>query len=131
MSASYGLGPATIAPQALEWLAAQPWPGNIRQLKQTLERTLLLVGRSELRQADFIAAEHNENGGAPGASRATLRVDGMTLEQVERHMIAHALDQHQGNISRVAKALGLSRTALYRRLERHGLGAAPDGEFPS
>ncbi|MEO5933824.1 MAG: sigma-54 dependent transcriptional regulator [Duganella sp.] len=131
VSASYGLGPATIAPQALEWLAAQPWPGNIRQLKQTLERTLLLVGRSELRQADFIAAEQNENGGAPGASRATLRVDGMTLEQVERHMIAHALDQHQGNISRVAKALGLSRTALYRRLERHGLGAAPDGEFPS
>ncbi|MBP1205329.1 two-component system NtrC family response regulator [Duganella sp. 1411] len=131
VSASYGLGPATIAPQALDWLAAQPWPGNIRQLKQTLERTLLLVGRSELRQADFIAAEQNENGGAPGASRATLRVDGMTLEQVERHMIAHALDQHQGNISRVAKALGLSRTALYRRLERHGLGAAPDGEFPS
>ena len=126
VSASYGLGPATIAPQALDWLGAQPWPGNIRQLKQTLERTLLLVGRSELRQADFIAAEQND--GAPGASRAALRVDGMTLEQVERHMIAHALDQHQGNISRVAKALGLSRTALYRRLERHGLGAAPDGE---
>ena len=87
---------------------------------------MLLVGRSELRQADFIAAEQND--GAPGGSRSALRVDGMTLEQVERHMIAHALDQHQGNISRVAKALGLSRTALYRRLERHGLGAAPDGE---
>ena len=126
VSASYGLGPATIAPQALEWLGAQAWPGNIRQLKQTLERTLLLVGRSELRQADFIAAEQND--GAPGGSRSALRVDGMTLEQVERHMIAHALDQHQGNISRVAKALGLSRTALYRRLERHGLGGAPDGE---
>ena len=126
VSASYGLGPATIAPPALEWLSAQPWPGNIRQLKQTLERTLLLVGRSELRHADFIAAEQND--GAPGASRAALRVDGMTLEQVERHMIAHALDEHQGNISRVAKALGLSRTALYRRLERHGLGAAADGE---
>jgi two-component system NtrC family response regulator len=126
VSASYGLGPATIAPQALDWLGAQPWPGNIRQLKQTLERTLLLVGRSELRQADFIAAEQND--GAPGGSRSALRVDGMTLEQVERHMIAHALDQHQGNISRVAKALGLSRTALYRRLERHGLGGAPDGE---
>jgi len=126
VSASYGLGPATITQQALEWLGSQAWPGNIRQLKQTLERTLLLVGRSELRQADFIAAEQND--GAPGGSRSALRVDGMTLEQVERHMIAHALDQHQGNISRVAKALGLSRTALYRRLERHGLGGAPDGE---
>jgi two-component system NtrC family response regulator len=45
----------------------------------------------------------------------------MTLEQVERRMIEQALDQHGGNITRVAKALGLSRTALYRRLERHGL----------
>jgi two-component system NtrC family response regulator len=131
VAAGYGLGPATITPQALEWLSAQPWPGNIRQLKQTLERTLLLVGRSELRQADFIAAEHGEHGGAVGAARGALGVDGMTLEQVERHMIAHALDQHQGNISRVAKALGLSRTALYRRLERHGLGAAPADEFSS
>nr|WP_315401024.1 sigma-54 dependent transcriptional regulator [uncultured Duganella sp.] len=128
VSASYGLGPATIAPQALDWLGAQPWPGNIRQLKQTLERTLLLIGRSELRQADFLAAEQDDNG-AVGA-RGALRVDGMTLEQVERHMIAHALDQHQGNISRVAKALGLSRTALYRRLERHGLGGAPDEPSP-
>jgi two-component system NtrC family response regulator len=126
VAAGYGLPSATIAPQALEWLSAQAWPGNIRQLKQTLERTLLLVGRSELRQADFVAAEQHEHGGALGSQR--LGVDGMTLEQVERHMIAHALDQHHGNISRVAKALGLSRTALYRRLERHHLGGAPEGE---
>jgi len=124
---SYGLGPATLAPQALEWLSAQPWPGNIRQLKQTLERTLLLVGKTELKQADFIAAEQHEHGGSIAGNRR-LGVDGMTLEQVERHMIAHALDQHQGNISRVAKALGVSRTALYRRLERHGLGSAAESE---
>ncbi|WP_229257399.1 sigma-54-dependent transcriptional regulator [Duganella callida] len=122
VAAGYGLPAASIAPQALEWLSAQPWPGNIRQLKQTLERTLLLVGRNELRQADFV--EQHEHGGAAGKAR--LGVDGMTLEQVERHMIVHALEQHQGNISRVAKTLGLSRTALYRRLERHGLGSAPD-----
>ena len=127
VAASYGLPPTTIAPQALEWLSAQPWPGNIRQLKQTLERTALLIGRSELRQADFVAIEqHAHGGGAQGALRG---VDGMTLEQVERHMIAHALDQHHGNISRVAKALGLSRTALYRRLERHGLGGAPEASY--
>jgi DNA-binding protein Fis len=121
------LPPATITPQALERLSAQPWPGNIRQLKQTLERTLLLVGRSELRQADFVALEQHEHGSP------RLGVDGMTLEQVERHMIVHALEQHQGNISRVAKTLGLSRTALYRRLERHGLGrrrTAPTARQP-
>ncbi len=123
---SYGLPPASITPQALEWLSAQSWPGNIRQLKQTLERTLLLVGKSELKQSDFIAAEQHADGslhGGPG-----LGVDGMTLEQVERHMIAKALEQHQGNITRVAKALGLSRTALYRRLERHGFDSTENAQ---
>jgi DNA-binding NtrC family response regulator len=119
---SYGLGEVTLTAQALQWLAAQPWPGNIRQLKQTLERTLLLAGKSQLAQADFVAAGHADD----GAAAQRLGVDGMTLEQVERHMIEQALHQHLGNISRVAKALGLSRTALYRRLERHGL-AEPGG----
>ncbi|WP_426102784.1 sigma-54-dependent transcriptional regulator [Massilia sp. TSP1-1-2] len=121
VSHHYGIDPVTITPQALEWLSAQPWPGNIRQLKQTLERTVLLVGKSQLTQADFIAAEQRDDGGAH-----KLGVDGMTLEQVERHMIGQAMEQHRGNISRVAQALGLSRTALYRRLERHGIGAGAD-----
>jgi DNA-binding NtrC family response regulator len=114
----YGLAAVVLAADALDWLSAQPWPGNIRQLKQTLERTLLLAGKSQLTQADFQATSAVDEG-APGTR---LGVDGMTLEQVERHMIEQALHQHVGNISRVAKALGLSRTALYRRLERHGLG---------
>jgi two-component system NtrC family response regulator len=122
VSSSYGLGDITLTPQALDWLTAQAWPGNIRQLKQTLERTMLLVGKRQLGQADFVQAEQQDEGN--GAVR--LGVDGMTLEQVEKHMIENALSQHQGNISRVAKALGLSRTALYRRLERHGLGVAED-----
>ncbi len=118
----YGLDDVELAPAALDWLAAQPWPGNIRQLKQTVERTLLLAGKPRLGQADFQATSAVDDG-APGAR---LGVDGMTLEQVERHMIEQALQQHDGNISRVARALGLSRTALYRRLERHGLDGAED-----
>jgi len=114
---SYGLGEVGLSAGALDWLAAQPWPGNIRQLRQTLERTLLLAGKSQLTQHDFAAAGRLDDGG--GSPR--LGLDGMTLEQVERRMIEQALDQHGGNITRVAKALGLSRTALYRRLERHGL----------
>jgi DNA-binding NtrC family response regulator len=116
---SYGLGAVVLAQDAQDWLAAQAWPGNIRQLKQTLERALLLAGKQRLGQADFVAASAVDEGAAGGR----LGVDGMTLEQVERHMIEQALQQHAGNISRMAKALGLSRTALYRRLERHGLGA--------
>jgi len=115
----YGLGEVVLAQDALDWLSNQPWPGNIRQLKQTLERALLLAGRQHLGQADFQAASAVDE----GAPNGRLGVDGMTLEQVERHMIEQALQQHAGNISRMARALGLSRTALYRRLERHGLGA--------
>lgn len=120
---SYGISTVGLAPQALDWLAAQPWPGNIRQLKQTLERTLLLAGKDVLTQADFLATSAVDES-VPGTR---LGVDGMTLEQVERVMITQALRQHAGNISRVAKALGLSRTALYRRLERHGLADAGGG----
>jgi len=116
VAAGYGLAPVGVSDQALEWLSAQPWPGNIRQLRQAVERTILLSGKSELGQADFAAAAQHEH-----ANAGALGVDGMTLEQVEKLMIEKALEQHQGNISRVARALGLSRTALYRRLERHGL----------
>lgn len=119
LAAEYGLGNVSLTPAALEWLTAQPWPGNIRQLKQVLERTLLLLGKSVLDQSDFLDAERSE----ADSSRPALGVDGMTLEQVERHLIEKMLEQHQGNISRVAKALGLSRAALYRRLEKHGLAS--------
>jgi DNA-binding NtrC family response regulator len=122
VAASYGLADVSLAQSALDWLGAQPWPGNIRQLKQTLERTMLLSGKRVLAQADFVDAEQRDAAAARGSG---LDVDGMTLEQVERHMIEKAMEQHQGNISRVSKALGLSRNALYRRLERHGMGSAP------
>jgi two-component system NtrC family response regulator len=120
---SYGLPPASVTPGAMDWLTAQPWPGNIRQLRQTLERTLLLAGRATLDKPDFVAASAHAEGGSQ-----RLGVDGMTLDQVERLMIGKAMEQHQGNITRVATTLGLSRAALYRRLERHGIGAAPADE---
>ena len=114
---SYGLATPAISTQAFEWLASQAWPGNIRQLKQTLERTMLLRG-ANLTEADFLACEQ-----ADGASESAIGTAGMTLDQVERRMIEAAMAQHQGNVSAVARALGLSRAALYRRLERHGIAA--------
>ncbi len=125
LSSEYGMDEVKLSAPALEWLSARPWPGNIRQLKQTLERTLLLIGKPVLDVADFIDAEHSEEQSRQGK----LTVDGLTLEQVERHMIEAAMQQHQGNISRVAKALGLSRAALYRRLEKHGM--AGEGQAPT
>ncbi|MGZ3183121.1 MAG: sigma-54-dependent transcriptional regulator [Telluria sp.] len=122
VASGYGLGEVRVSDAAIEWLSAQPWPGNIRQLRQALERTILLAGKQELSQADFQAAAGHEHAAGQGAG-----LEGMTLDQVERIMIERALVQHQGNISRVARALGLSRTALYRRLERHGFSAPGEG----
>src|SRR5205823_11664536 len=76
----YGLGEVLLAPDALDWLSNQPWPGNIRQLKQTLERALLLAGKQHLGQADFLAASAVDE----GAPNSRPGMDGMTLEQVER-----------------------------------------------
>jgi two-component system, NtrC family, response regulator len=115
----YGLGEVTLTHNAREWLATKAWPGNIRQLKQVLERTLLLVGKSVLDQADFLDAESGET----QTRGSGIGVDGMTLEQVELLMIQKALEKHDRNISRMAKTLGLSRAALYRRLEKYGLAA--------
>jgi len=123
LAAEYGLGNVSLSSSALEWLFSQPWPGNIRQLKQVLERTLLLVNKRVLDVADFIDAERSESDNARPGNRS---VDGMTLEQVERHMIEKVLEQHHGNISRVARALGLSRAAVYRRLEKYGLATGSE-----
>ena len=108
-------------------LGAQPWPGNIRQLRQVLERTLLLAGKAQLDAADFRADEKlRGDERIAGVSPSGFGGHGMTLEQAERQMIEQVLAQHEGNISRVAKALGLSRAALYRRLEKHGLATGAD-----
>jgi DNA-binding NtrC family response regulator len=123
----YGLGDVALTPAALDWLSAQPWPGNVRQLRQVLERTLLLAGKARLDAADFREDEKlRGDERLPGASPAGFGGHGLTLEQAERQMIEQVLAQHEGNISRVAKALGLSRAALYRRLEKHGLATGPE-----
>jgi two-component system, NtrC family, response regulator len=116
----YGMPIPNLQPAAVQWLSQQLWPGNIRQLKQTLERALLLAAQPELTLADLLA-HHPSDGNAHA-----LGVEGLTLEQVERLTIAKAMAQHQGNVSQAARGLGLSRAALYRRLERHGLSAAAD-----
>ena len=125
LSADYGLGEVTLTPAALDWLGAQSWPGNIRQLRQVLERTLLLAGKPVLDVADF-RDDGRLRGEDPHDTAVSSAASGTTLEQAERDLIRRVLAQHEGNISRVAKALGLSRAALYRRLEKHGLAGGPE-----
>ena len=116
---AYGRPLRSLAPSAGAWLATQRWPGNVRQLKQLMERTVLVLEAERLEAADLAALADQPAGEA--VEGGLPHPGSMTLEAMERTMIARALDHYEGNLTRVAEALGLSRPALYRRLEKHGL----------
>jgi len=99
-------------PDAVEALLRYAWPGNVRELDHTIERAVLLADGGEIRVADLALA--------PPADQA-VRLDQLTLEEVEKLLVQKALSRTGGNVSEAARALGLSRSAMYRRLERHGL----------
>ena len=102
--------------QAMRWLKELPLPGNIRQLKNLVERTVLISRRDELKIEDF-QAQLNP---APKENRTNLpEVGVMTLEQVEAEMVKQAMKYHNNRITRAAASLGITRNALYRRLEKY------------
>lgn len=105
-----------VTEAALHYLALQPLPGNIRELKNLVERTVLVSGKDHLDSADFQGQQHkNPKKASPPAFPP---VGLMTLEEMEATMIRQSMEYYKGNVSKVAKALGLSRGALYRRLEK-------------
>jgi DNA-binding NtrC family response regulator len=112
----YGADVDTINARAIEWLKMQPWPGNIRQLKQTIERAVLIREARELDVDDFVAVR--DVALPPSRDAALPDVGTMTLDEIEEGMIVKCMRHYDGNVSRVAEALGLSRAALYRRLEK-------------
>jgi DNA-binding NtrC family response regulator len=97
---------------ALKALSAHAWPGNVRELDHAVERAVLMAQESVVRLADLSLRP-----GAEGASR----IEDMSIEEVEGFLIKKAMARYDGNVSHAARALGLSRSALYRRLQRHGL----------
>jgi len=104
---------------AVRWLQGLPWPGNVRQLRQWIERTVLVTSKSVLEVEDFAATTEMER---PETHEDPLpTVGSMTLDEIEKGMIQKSLRHHGGNISRVAESLGLSRAALYRRFEKYGI----------
>jgi len=106
-----------IAPEAMRWLQQQPWPGNVRQLRQWIERTVLVTDRPVLEIADFQGMADME---PREAARDVLPpVGSMTMDEIEKAMIVKSMRHHGGNVSKVAQALGLSRAALYRRFEKY------------
>jgi len=99
---------------AMHAILEHSWPGNIRELDHAVERAVLLAQGDQVRSADLGLR-------TPGTGAATTRLEDMTLEEVERVLIQKALARFDGNVSQAARALGLSRSALYRRLSSHGL----------
>ena len=114
----YGRQPLSLSPDAARWLQTQPWPGNVRQLRQWVERAVLVSGRDVLEVDDFRASAAMELSADTPADTLPA-VGSMTLDQIERAMIEKSLRQHNRNLSKVAESLGLSRAALYRRLEKY------------
>jgi DNA-binding NtrC family response regulator len=101
-----------LEPSALEKMLEHPWPGNVRELDHAVERSVL-ISTSELIHPNDLGLE---------SERATsARIEDMSLEEVEYLLIKKALARHSGNISHAAEALGLSRSALYRRMQKYGL----------
>jgi DNA-binding NtrC family response regulator len=99
-------------PAALQALLDHPWPGNIRELDHAVERGVLMAQGTSIRLGEL---------GLRIDRDATSRIEDMSLEDVEGFLIKKAMARFDGNVSQAAKALGLSRSALYRRLQRYGL----------
>src|SRR5690606_2596809 len=104
-----------FAPDAMQAMREYGWPGNSRELEHTVERAVLLAGDELVRTADLnLRSARLSSDGAP-------TLEELPLEDVERVLIQKALARHDGNVTQAAEALGLSRSALYRRLARYGL----------
>ena len=103
-----------LAPDAGKWLRRQPFPGNVRQLQNLIERAAILADVDRMRIQDL--ERHLTAGPTP-----TLTAAGVTLEEMEVRMIKGALGRNGGEIAVTARELGLTRAALYRRIEKHGI----------
>lgn len=117
-SRSHGIRCPEISHEALGYLSRLPYPGNVRQLKNMVERAVLMCAGGILEKCDFEA-----DGNIQDVSATDLKgsLEGATLEDLEAAAIAEAVRKYDGNLSRVAAALGITRQSLYRKIEKHGI----------
>lgn len=114
-----GLPRVEFSSDALSFLSRLPYPGNIRELKNLVERTILVSGKKTLEAADF-EVQYQHTGDSPQTA-GVASLAGMTLDEIERRTILQTLELCKGNLSQVASMLGISRAALYRRLEKYNI----------
>ncbi len=115
-SAKYGKNITKISEAAMSRMNKHSWPGNIRELQHSLERAIILSNSSVLQPEDF-----NFSASVPKETDQQLNLDQYNLDEVEKLLIRKVLKKYNGNITQAASELGLTRSSLYRRLEKHGL----------
>ena len=99
----------------LDALTRHDWPGNVRALRHAAERAVIMADGDHYRPDDFPLPQRSE------AASISMVGETLNLDQLEKQMIERALRMHHFNVSLAASELGLSRGALYRRMEKHGL----------
>ena len=104
-----------LPPHVLDILVRHDWPGNVRALRHAAERAVIMADGDRYRPEDFPLPQRSE------AAAMSVLSDNLNLDQLEKQMIERALRMHHFNVSLAASELGLSRGALYRRMEKHGL----------
>jgi transcriptional regulator with PAS, ATPase and Fis domain len=111
----YSVPNKSFSPQAEAALLGYEWPGNVRALRHSIERAVIL-SRGSVIEAEDLQLQHGAETTSPERQDSALN-----LEHVEKETIAAALRKHGFNISHAARELGLTRASLYRRMEKHGL----------
>lgn len=105
----------TLSPSALKKLQSYHWPGNIRELQHTIERSLIMCDSNILNAQDFLLSRQDTK------SQEVLSLEQLNLGNIEKMVIQKALTKNEGNISKTANELGLTRTSLYRRMGKFNL----------
>jgi len=117
LRAKIGRGPTRFAPETLALLVRYPWPGNIRELRNMLERVLLLAGHAEELRPEHLPSDLR----ADVADEDTPLGDDLSLEAMEKRHIARVLLLSEGNRTAAARALGITRATLYKKLKAYDL----------
>jgi len=112
----YGMARKKISADGLAYLQSYPWPGNVRELSHAVERALILSEGETLGAGDFRPSSQSDREPLP-----ELGFEQLNLDQVEKAVVRRVLIKHDGNVSRAARELGITRTSLYRRMSKYGL----------
>ena len=109
----YHKGAMSLSSDAIQLLQKYAWPGNVRELQHSLEKAVILSEHSQLQAGDFLLELNS--------SDKLTQLEGLSLQEMEKQLIAQALETHEGNISAVAQELGITRPTLYNKLKKYKL----------